>query len=80
MWLDAFLFRNPLAFPKLTPRSQIRIAKTKMRIKGAKVFPSYKLLFTADEATRTVIKLHVSICNPEEMAHGDPWDDDEPPF
>ena len=81
LWLDAFLFRNPLAFPLLTPSSQIRVAKTKMRIKGAKVFPSYKLLFTVNEATKTVTKLHVSICHPEEMSYGDPWDDDEdPPF
>lgn len=52
-----------------------------MRIKASKVFPSYKLLFTADEATRTVTKLHVSICDPADMPYGDPWDeDDDPPF
>lgn len=81
-WLDFFLNRNPLAFPQLTPESDIRVAKTKLRIKnkGAKVFPSYRLLFTANAATKTVIKLHVSICQPEDMHYGDPWEDEEAPF
>ena len=79
-WLDLFLNRNPLAFPSLTPASNIRVAKTKMRIKGTRVFPSYRLLFTADVSTRKVTKLHVSVCQPEEMAYGDPWGNEEPPF
>jgi hypothetical protein len=82
-WLDMFLNRNPLAFPPLQPGSEIRVAKTKMRIKakGTKVFPAYRLLFTVDEAERTVTKLHVRPCQPEEMPYGDPWEDDDlPPF
>ncbi|MEA3047049.1 MAG: hypothetical protein QOJ53_1381 [Sphingomonadales bacterium] len=83
MWLDLFLNRNPLAFPLIHPASEIRIAKTKMRIKdkGAKVFPAYRLLFTTNEVTKVVTKLHVRACQPEEMPFSDPWDDDEePPF
>jgi hypothetical protein len=77
-WLDFFLNKNPLAFPPLAINSQIRVAKTRLRIKdkGAKVFPSYKLLFTVDAETRTVTKLHVSVCQPEDMRFGDPWQDD----
>lgn len=81
-WLDLFLNKNPLAFPKLTPVSDIRVAKTKLRIKakGAKVFPSYRLLFTANVETKTVTKLHVSICQPDDMLYGDPYGEEESPF
>ena len=79
-WLDLFLNRNPLGFAELTPGSDIRVAKTKLRISGGRVFPACRLLFTADAETRTVTKLHVAFSQPEDMLYGDPWSDNEPPF
>lgn len=80
-WVDFFLNRNPLKFPQLHQTSDIRIIKTKLRIKGSKAIPSYRILFVADEATRIVTKLHVSVCQPDEMAYGDPWTEyDDPTF
>lgn len=80
-WLDFFLNRNPLAIQRLHDGSDIRIIKTKLRIKGSDAIPAYRLLFTVDEIRRTVRKLHVSICDPDEMAFGDPWNEyDDPTF
>lgn len=80
-WVDFFLNRNPIAFPPLTPQSDIRVVKTKLRIKGTQVIPAYRLLITTDVFTRTVTKLHVAPSQPEDMAFGDPWDEfDDPGF
>jgi hypothetical protein len=81
-WLDLFLSRNPLAAPLLRDGSQIRILKTKLRIKGQHAIPAYRLLFTVDQERRKVTKLHVALSEPEDMALGDPWDEynDPTPF
>lgn len=78
-WLDVFLNRNPLAAPQITEQSDIRIFKTKLRIKGIKAIPAYRLLFTVDLGRRTVIKLHVAMSDPGDMAYGDPWDEYDDP-
>jgi len=54
--------------------------KTKLRIKGSKAFPAYRLLFSVNQQEKTVMKLHVSVCQPEDMPYSNPWDDGEPPF
>jgi hypothetical protein len=81
-WVDFFLNRNPLHFKKLRPNSDIRILKTKLRIKGTRVYPAYRLLFSVNESTRTVTKLHIAPSEPDDMIFGDPWDeyDDPIPF
>lgn len=80
-WVDFFLNRNPLAIPRLDSDSDIRIIKTKLRIKGGEAIPAYRLFLTVDETSRTVTKLHVSISQPEDMAFGGPWEEyDDPTF
>ena len=80
-WIDFFLNRNPLAIPCIQPGSDIRIVKTKLRIKGADPILAYRLLLSVDEESRTVTKLHVSPCQPDEMIFGDPWKEyDDPTF
>ena len=80
-WVDEALNKRPLGFNRLHPNSNIYFVKTKLRIKGAKVFPSYRLLFSVDAATKTVTKLHVKACEPDEMPFADdPWNDGESPF
>jgi len=80
-WVDEALNKNPLGFKRLREKSDIFFVKTKLRIKGGTVFPAYRLLFSVDEAKRKVTKLHVSICQPEEMIIADdPFDPNECPF
>jgi hypothetical protein len=79
-WVDEALNKNPLGFKKLHDDSDIYFIKTKLRIKGNRAFPAYRLLFSINAATRTVTKLHVSICQPEDMPYGDPWDDNDATF
>ena len=80
-WVDEALNKNPLGFMLLHQHSNIRFVKTRLRIKGSKVFPAYRLLFTADPETKTVTKLHVSLCDPDDMPFTrDPWDNSGPPF
>ncbi len=79
-WVEHALNINPRVFKRLHEDSEIYFVKTKLRIKGSKVFPAYRLLFSIDVETKTVMKLHVKVCQPEEMPYGNPWDDEEPPF
>lgn len=80
-WVNFFLNRNPLGFEPLRTHSDIWILKTKLRIKGSKVHPAYRLLFTVDPDTKTVTKLHIAPSDPADMAFGDPWDEyDNPGF
>jgi hypothetical protein len=80
-WVEEALNKNPRGFNRLHSASDIYFVKTKLRIKGARVFPAYRLLFSIDVGTKTVTKLHVKACQPEEMPFADdPWDEHEPPF
>ena len=70
------LHRNPLGFHS-TGVSNVRIAKTKVRVNGPDIVLSHTVWFRADSATRTVELLWVEITKPIDMD----WDDDwEIPF
>jgi len=60
----------------------IHLAKTKLRLLGLEVIPSYRLWFRVDEAHRAVHKLWVEIAPPEDMGYGQSfWDEeDDLPF
>src|SRR4051812_6356550 len=80
-WVEEALNKNPRGFNRLHKDSDIFFVKTKLRIKGSKAFPAYRLLFSLDAATKTVIKLHVAALDPEDMPYADdPWDNGESPF
>jgi mRNA-degrading endonuclease RelE of RelBE toxin-antitoxin system len=79
-FVDEALNINPLGFKKLCKGSEIYFVKTKLRFRGTRCFPAYRLLFSVDEKTRTVTKLHVSMSQPEDMKYGNPWDDDGNPY
>ncbi|HEX4738127.1 MAG TPA: hypothetical protein VH331_11260 [Allosphingosinicella sp.] len=79
--VDEALNKNPLGFQQLHNASDIRFAKTKLRISKGNPIPAMTLFFTVDEEKRLVTKLHVKYSSPESMAFGaNPWDDGEPPF
>lgn len=79
--IDEALNRNPLGFQQLPNGSDIRFAKTKLRLADGDVIPAMTLFFHANKSTKTVTKLHVKYSSPESMAMaGNPWNDDEPPF
>jgi hypothetical protein len=72
--VDEALHRNPLGFAFLHKASDIRFAKTKLRIGQGDVIPAMTLFFHADEAHRIVRKLHVKISSPSTMAiDTEPW-------
>ncbi len=76
------LNRNPTGWPKVQGFSDIYLAKTKLRLRGLEIIPSYRLWFRAVEATRRVHKLWVELAPPEDMGLGKSlWDDeDDIPF
>lgn len=79
--VDEALNRNPLGFQQLHHASDIRFAKTKLRISKGSLIPAMTLFFTVDDQKRLVTKLHVKYSSPESMAYGhNPWDETEPPF
>jgi hypothetical protein len=78
-FVDLALSVNPLGFKRLHPDSEIYFVKTRLRIKGTRALPAFRLLFSVNEDTRTVTKLHVSICQPDDMPYGNPWDDEGNP-
>lgn len=79
--VDEALLRNPLGFSTLHDKSDIRYAKTKLRLTRGDVIPALTLFFFVNEVTRTVVKLHVKFSSPDSMAMAqNPWDDNEPHF
>lgn len=79
--VDEALNKYPLGFQALSNSSDVRFAKTKLRISKGTLIPAMTVFFTVDAERRIVRKLHVKWSSPEEMAFADnPWDSDEPPF
>lgn len=79
--VDEALHRNPLGFATLHENSDIRYAKTKLRLADGDVIPAMTLFFAVNHWTRTVRKLHVKFSSPESMAFArNPWDGNEPTF
>lgn len=80
--IEFALHRNPTGFPSVPGFQGIHLAKTKLRISGLDVIPSYRLWFRVDEEGRRVFKLWVEIAPPEDMGLGESfWDEeDDIPF
>lgn len=79
--IDYALYRNPLGFQKVPGYQDLYLAKTKLRILGSEVVPSYRLWFRVDLGARTVWKLWVEVAPPEDMGLADdPWGDDDLPL
>lgn len=80
--IEYALHRNPLGFPAVPGFRDVHLAKTKLRIFGPEVIPSYRLWFRVDEDRRTVHKLWVEIAPPEDMGIGESFcdEDDDLPF
>lgn len=75
--LEYALHRNPEGFDLVPGFKDIYIARTKLRLLGAEIIPSYRLWFRIDQASREVHKLWVEIAPPEDIGL---WDSDESPF
>jgi hypothetical protein len=75
--LDYALHRNPLGFEAVQGYPDIYLARTKLRLLGPEIIPSYRLWFRVFPQKREVHKLWVEIAPPEDMGL---WDDDEVPF
>jgi hypothetical protein len=72
------LHRNPLGFKNVSGFANIRLAKTKLRLKGPEIIPSYLLWFRTDIAERRVYKLWVELASPEDMGIGKSlWDEED---
>lgn len=69
------LHRNPLGFPTMPNVRGIYLAKTKLKIIGREIIPSYRLWFRVSEADKTVFKLWVEMSPPDDMAFWDEEDD-----
>ena len=75
------LHRNPLGFKKVPGFETLYLAKTKLRLFGLEIIPSYRLWFRIDVHDRAVAKLWVEIAPPEDMGIADdPFDPDEIAF
>lgn len=73
--LDYALHRNPLGFDQVPGYPGIYIARTKLRLFGLEIIPSFRLWFRVDIDRREVHKLWVEIAPPDDMGL---WDDDAP--
>lgn len=80
--IDYALNQNPTGFRLVPGSSFLYLAKTKLRLNGLEVIPSFRLWFRINEESRTVTKLWVEIAPPEDMGIGESlWDsEDDIPF
>ncbi len=79
--VDYALSRKPTGFFKIPGYQTLYLAKTKLRIVGSEITPSFRIWFRIDAKKRTVIKLYIEIAPPEDMGFADdPFDPDEVPF
>jgi len=79
--VDYSLSRNPTGFSLIPGYQNLYLAKTKLRIVGSDVTPSFRIWFRVDSKRQRVVKLYIEITPPEEMGFADdPFDPDEIPF
>jgi len=79
--VDYSLSRNPKGFLNIPGYQNLYLAKTKFRIVGPEVTPSFRIWFRVDTKRRQVHKLYIEVAPPEEMGFADdPFDRDEKPF
>jgi hypothetical protein len=69
------LHRNPIGFPPMPNVRGVYLAKTKIKIIGRTIIPSYRLWFRVSENDKTVFKLWVEISPPEDMGFWEEEDD-----
>jgi hypothetical protein len=67
------LHRNPLGFPDAPGVRGLKLAKTKIRVRGRIVFPSMRLWFRVRVIAKEVEKCWIEACPPEGMAYSDGW-------
>jgi len=79
--VDYHLSRNPKGFLKIRGYQNLYLAKTKLRIRGSEVIPSFRIWVRLDLQRRRVHKLYIEVAPPDEMGFADdPFDTDEIPF
>jgi hypothetical protein len=79
--VDYTLSRNPTGFLKIPGYPNLYLAKTKLRIVGPEIIPSFRLWFRIDADRKRVFKEYIEISPPEDMGFADdPFDPDEIPF
>lgn len=74
------MHRNPKGFDQVPGFPGIYIARTKIRLIGLEIIPSYRLWFRIVDETRTVHKLWVELAPPEDIGLTDNLWDDDPNF
>ena len=71
------LHRNPLGFPDAPGVHGVKLAKTKIRVRGRIVFPSMRLWFRVNEIPKEVLKCWIEACPPNSMAYSQDWWNEE---
>ena len=71
------LHRNPLGFPDAPGVNGVKLAKTKIRVRGRIVFPSMRLWFRVNETAKEVLKCWIEACPPYSMAYSRDWWNEE---
>jgi hypothetical protein len=72
------LKRNPLGYPLVPGLSSIHLAKTRLRVMEGTWVPALRMWFRPEHADRTVVKLYVEPCPPDDMKFADDFWDDSP--